>query len=736
MPKRALGSAPDDSSSSSSSSRSKLPCLRFQLLHDLPAPLFSVVCFFLSLHQVVSVLRSTCRALHDAVSEDCLQHHHLAITDRTLPSLLASSPSTRALIRRISSLGILHQWRKDDTNPQSAMPVPVQPSPLQAAQDASLLQFSSLSSLYINVWEISRQQAPTPELGSLLSLLQLLAANPTLSSSLHRLHIQDYCDDRGEVVVPLPVPELGRLQGLTHCRIQLQITRALSCESLVSALSSMQSLTSLHLGNTHNDWRQLLPLLCADAATPLLLRLQSLVLPFSEDDSGNHGSFDEQHDAFLCRLSSLPAPPALQHFSGMDVKHRAAGLLSLFSLPHLTQLNMPGEVRLSELSAFASSFTCAPAPLVSLMLPRIQPEPEHGDEDEAAVADAAEATFSAMRRLLSRLTALRDLTCDVDIFSGAAALSDSLASDGASGCCASLYRLRLNGTLSLLPFAAPPSFPLLTELVCKDPMMEVDLGVLLAGCPRLLVLSCTVQRNCWRAVNIAARCCRRLLRLMVEVEAAVMQPAHRRRYAASATAAATTTAKLNVSGPFLPELISLSLYDGSEPRPQPELSLLQHFTTSPRPELRFVELVGVGLTAQHVLSLACLSGLSYLQVKRRGAESGGIAEVNVARIRAAQQLLSRGVADRAYRDAHCQTALREQCEDSTRQPATALGPHQQQEMRLRVLKETEEFRYERNVLAIVEEADRDMARAVFFDELRSVLRAPAASKVSGSKGRQ
>ena len=279
MRKRALSPAPVHSSSSSSSPSRRL-CTRFQLLHDLPAPLFSVVCSFLSVHQVVSILRSTCRAVHDSVLEDCLLHHHLSITDDTLPSLLSSQPSTRALLRRISSLTVHYRWRRgEDTTEQSAMPV--QPSPLQAALDASYLQFSSLSYLYINVHEISREGVWTvPKLRSLLSLLQLLVTNPNLPSSLCRLDIQDYCDDRGEVVVPLPVPELGRLQGLTHCRIGLRIPSALCCPSLVSALSSMQSLTSLHLGDTIDDvWPELLPLLCADAAIPLLLRLKSLVLP-------------------------------------------------------------------------------------------------------------------------------------------------------------------------------------------------------------------------------------------------------------------------------------------------------------------------------------------------------------------------------------------------------------------------------------------------------------------------
>ena len=725
MRKRAL-SPPLDHSPSSSSSDSEPLSTRFQLLHGLPAPLFAVVCSFLSVHQVVSILRSTCRAVHHSVSEECLQHHHLAITDRTLPSLLASRPSTRALLRRILSLAICHRWCKDDTIPPSAMPVRV--SPLQAALDASLLQFSSFSSLYIDVDEFSQTRARTlSKLCSLLSLLQLLAANPNLFSSLRRLHIEDDCDALGRVVVPLPVPELVRLQGLTHFRIQLQNASALSCSSLVSTLSSMPSLTSLHLGDaSYGGWPELLPLLCSDAATPLLLRLQSLVLP---GDTENDGRFDEQHDAFLCRLSSLPAPPALQRFSGMNVKHRAAGLVSLFSLLYLTQLNLEGEVRETELCAFASSSPASPAPLVSLLLPCIEPEPENEGEDEAVLAEAAVCT--AMRPLLSRLTALRCLSCATAGSEGAISFIDSMPSDGASGCCASLYSLTVpTGRLHRCPFTARLSFPLLTELLVSLAMTDAELELLLSGCPQLLKLCCGVGRSCWRTALIAARCCPRLLRLSVSGRADPSQPTQQARDVALANA------ELDFSGPFLPQLVSLTLQDGGEPRPQPELSLLRHITMSPHIELRHVVLVGVGLTAQHVLSLACLSGLSYLHVRLRWTAAGGIAELEEASKRAQQRLLSRGAAARADRNAFSGTALREDCEGSMGQPAPRLGPHQQQEMKLRVLQEAEEFHRGRNWLATVEGVDPDTARAVFFDELRSVLAAPAASGVSGSEGRQ
>ena len=348
---------------------------------------------------------------------------------------------------------------------------------------------------------------------------------------------------------------------------------------------------------------------------------------------------------------------------------------------------MLGEVRRSELSAFASSFTSTPAPLVSLELPHIQPEPEDDEKDEAAVAEDAAVVRASARLLLSRLPTLRRLSCDAAMASGVISLPDSLSSDGASSCCASLYSLIVRiGRPSRCFFSATLSFPLLTELAAGWTMTDAQLELLLSGCPQLLVLGCTVWSSCWRAVLIAARCCPRLLRLAAAVDDDPTDPAQ--RASNEALAAATATAELNISGPFLPELVKLSLYDGTKPRPQPELSLFRHFTTSPRPELRYVELVGVGLTAQHVLSLACQSGLSYLHVEGRiGMEDSGIAEVSEARRRAVQQLPSRGTAASADCRARSPTALRGTCERGMEEPP--LGPHQLQEMKLRVLREAE-----------------------------------------------
>ena len=116
---------------------------------------------------------------------------------------------------------------------------------------------------------------------------------------------------------------------------------------------------------------------------------------------------DEQHDAFLCRLSSLPSPPVLHHFSAASVSHRAAGLLSVFSLTHLNLLDLKGTVRRSELTAFVLAFTSAPAPLVSLVLPKMQVEPGDDARAEAAVHDDAAAVCGALRPPLSRF-----LHCD------------------------------------------------------------------------------------------------------------------------------------------------------------------------------------------------------------------------------------------------------------------------------------------------------------------------------------
>jgi hypothetical protein len=146
----------------------------------------------------------------------------------------------------------------------------------------------------------------------------------------------------------------------------------------VSALFSLPSLTFVELIGNAPAWPQLLPLLSVEAATPLLLRLKTLLLRLWYADNswlrGEEGAIHGQHDALLSRLTSLPEPAALQRFCSVQASHRVAGLQSLFSLLHLTSLTLIGEVRSAELAAFASSLTAA-TPLVSLQLPTLGREP-------------------------------------------------------------------------------------------------------------------------------------------------------------------------------------------------------------------------------------------------------------------------------------------------------------------------------------------------------------------------
>jgi hypothetical protein len=303
----------------------------------------------------------------------------------------------------------------------------------------------------------------------------------------------------------------------------------------------MQSLTFLDLGDYFDAWPHLLPLLCASAATPLLLRLQTLLLPPSVDDDSGH----ELYDGFLCRLSSLSAPPALQRFAGVAARrHSAASLRSVFSLPHLSLLRLRGYVQRSELLAFTSSITNALAPLVSLVLPSYRPD--DGDHEEAAVAEEAAALCSGVRRLLSCITSLRRLQCDADIASGAFTGDDS--------CSVRLNSLLLHDDTEppvRCPFTAPLSFPVLTELVVTLPLKDVELELLLSACPRLLTLDCMVYESDQVAL-IAARSCPSLLQLRATIRQDIF-------LARDTDLAAPQPA---VSGPFLPQLVSLDLDDG------------------------------------------------------------------------------------------------------------------------------------------------------------------------------
>ena len=722
MSKRVLDASAQHCSSSSSSSsvRSRHRRPRFKLLEALPAALFAEVCSFLSVYQVLSTLRSTCLAMDASVQSDCLLQSHLDISSRALIPLSMSSHRTQALVSRIPSLFIVYTWDdKAETALDSVHPLLVLRHPV----DESRFLFSSLWSLHA-AFRLSGECCPrNVAVWCLRQLLQLLAADAASLSCLRRLVIEDdnlITDEACEE----PFSALAALSSLTHCSVHLQEASALSCSTLVSAVSSLQYLTSLSLSGRRHAWPGLLSLLCADAAIPLLLRLKTLVLPYAPGD----GNQDELHDAFLCRLSSLPAPAALEHFSGApNVSYRAAGLLSVFSLPHLMTLGLPGTTRRSQFAAFVSSLRTAPAALDSLLLPNIQSEPDDGAREEAAVQEDAAAVANAARTLLSRFTALRRLCCDGETASGAAAVSGSRPSDGASGCSGSLYTLQALQTATLSPFrfTAPLSFPLLTKLHVEPALSDAELELLLPACPRLLRLNCVVLQS-WDVVLMAARHCRCLLEL--SVHAAFERPPARDAAAAPHP---------DVSGPFLPQLITLKL-DGCRsviPPFDTDFSVLRHFTSPPHAQLLHVALDGVGLTAERVLSLHCLPRLSHLVARRStpAGDSGGVEfpEVEEAHTRARQQLLSRAAAGNADADEHRPVAFLDDWEATGGE--SALGPHQQREMRRRVLRDAEQVRWRDSppdLLESVKGLPKETVRAVFFAELRSVITAATAESLS------
>ena len=603
---------------------------------------------------------------------------------------------------------------------------------LRCPLDASRFLFSFLSSLYVCVGE--------PGKHSLLNLLSLLETMPDSLSSLRRLHLGYHCRwlSDGDELAEVTFSSLARLQVLTHCRISLMMLSPPSCSSLVSTLSSMQSLTFLDLGGSKDAWRLLLPLLCTEAATPLLLRLQTLLLPRHYQEYGQ----DAPYDVFLCRLSSLPAPSALQRFCAASAAHRAAGLLSVFSLPHLTLLNVGGGMWTNEFCAFATSFSSAAAPLVSLIFPNVWVKAEDdgddtddGDRDEAAVAEEAATLCKAARQLFFRLPALRDLRYEIGLISRAVALPSSLPEDASGGCSASLYRLTLKDNLPRFPFAASPSFPQLTELVVDDTTTEADLELLVAGCPQLLVLDCTVWRS-WQIVLVAARCCPRLLDLTVVVrdgdDEEQASDAEDERQVGDAE---FTEAEPSFSRRFLPELMVLRLsVDGGFSFSA--ALLFRHFTASPPAQLQRVVLDGTGLTAEQLVSLAQLPRLFYLDARHAGAFT---AEVEEAWTRMRQQLSSRRSEDDSERDPRkIAVEERENCEGGVAElQPPPLGPHQQKEMRQRVLKKVEASHHDdsTNLLASVEGVHHDTVRAVFFAELRSVIAAGARAgdgEVEGS----
>ena len=682
----------------------------------MPLSLLAEVCSFLSVYQVASTLRSTCHALRDSVTAQCLLQSHLILRSHTLTALVASTPGSRALVSRVPSLCICYGVENGVWGEQKAL-LPLQQ--LRSPLDASRLLFSTLASLHIIMRYGAANQRPSRQQQSgLPGVMQLLAAEAESFSSLRHLCVNDGGMFFTVVTGEVSFSSLARLRALTDCRLHLYTWTALPCSSLVSALSSLQSLTSLNLNGHAHAWSELLPLLCADAAIPLLLRLKTLVLPRSD------GNQDELHNAFLCRLSSLPAPPALEHFSGApNVSYRAAGLLSVFLLPHLTQLELTGSVQRSQLSSFVSSFTSAPGPLVSLVVPNLVFE-DSGRRAATEYEDAA-AVCTAARQLLSRLTTLRRLSCDPCLANGVVTVPDSRSGNGASGRSGWLNSLTERAPSFPLPvhFPFPPlvSFPQLTELILEQTQSDAELERLLSGCPQLLRLRCAVLPDS-QAVLIAARHCRCLLELTVRNDS------HR--------AAAVTASQSDVISPFLPQLITLGISGSTCVPPLADFSVLCHFTTPPHAQLRRVHLAGCGVTAQHVLSLACLPLLSHL-LASQALDPGGcrIAELEEARSKTQQRLLSSGAVSAVDRDERRPMAIVgywESCEDSVVEPP--LGPHQQQGMRERVLKEAAQPLQD-NLLASADGVSPQAVRAVFFAELHSVLTATVASRVVGRRGR-
>ena len=268
-------------------------------------------------------------SMHGSVTPDCLREAHLAIRGYSLPALAASKPDTRALVSRVRSLSILYKYDRGETGPRTAM------LPLQSLQDAPRFLFCFLSSLHI-VFELDGELPFPPSLrqACLRDVMQLLTASPESFSSLRRLHIDD-TDEFGAEGVELSFAPLARLPALADFRCSLRSLSSSSCSTLMSALESMQCLTSLDMRHVINACSQLLQLLCADVPPRRCCFASSrsfYPVTIAKSAIGTSCTMP-----FLCRLSSLPAPPALQQFTGVPtVRHSAAGLLSIFSLPHLT----------------------------------------------------------------------------------------------------------------------------------------------------------------------------------------------------------------------------------------------------------------------------------------------------------------------------------------------------------------------------------------------------------------
>jgi hypothetical protein len=119
------------------------------------------------------------------------------------------------------------------------------------------------------------------------------------------------------------------------------------------------------------------------------------------------------------------------------------------------------------------------------------------------------------------------------------------------------------------------------------------------------------------------------------------------------------------------------------------------------------------LPAQDVLELGSLPRLSFLLAVSYEAKEDETPEVEEAYRRMRQQLFSRGAAGSGGRDARRQIGMRTDLEG--RPYALPLDPHQQQEMRQRVLEAAKTSRW------------KDGQEAVFFAELHSLLTTTATT---------
>ena len=206
-----------------------------------------------------------------------LRHQQpLAASTRRLQAQHSPSRHTHSVISP-SSFSTRQEFKRTQITASLAL------HELRSPLDASRFLFSSVASLYVALEERvdQRELLPSRAQSCLLNVLLLLAANPDSFSSLRRLHIRR--SKRADYGRRSSCPSRRWLGcRLTHLRIDLLRLSTLSCKSLVSALSSLQSLTSLNVRENAASCVELLQCLSAKAATPLLLRLRSLVLPCSD----------------------------------------------------------------------------------------------------------------------------------------------------------------------------------------------------------------------------------------------------------------------------------------------------------------------------------------------------------------------------------------------------------------------------------------------------------------------